>query len=122
MERKPRPGITCFHLCGAAGSPADGHTLGNLVPCCKDCNSKKGNRDWKAWAVSQGMRRREVMGIERYSREFLRLKWTHQELMDICPALITDYDRRRVAIIQALSDADIVATKILLAARRKHGN
>ena len=42
--------------------------------------------------------------------------------MDICPALITDYDRRRVAIIQALSDADIVATKILLAARRKHGN
>lgn len=23
-----------------------GHRYGNLVPCCKDCNSKKGNKDW----------------------------------------------------------------------------
>lgn len=24
-----------------------GHQIGNLVPCCKNCNSKKGNRDWR---------------------------------------------------------------------------
>lgn len=23
-----------------------GHQLGNLLPCCKDCNSAKGNKDW----------------------------------------------------------------------------
>jgi hypothetical protein len=23
-----------------------GHRLGNLLPCCKPCNSKKGNKDW----------------------------------------------------------------------------
>ncbi len=30
-----------------------GHQIGNLVPCCKDCNSKKGNKDWKAFLVSK---------------------------------------------------------------------
>src|SRR5687767_8294859 len=24
-----------------------GHQIGNLVPCCKSCNSKKGSKDWK---------------------------------------------------------------------------
>ena len=24
-----------------------GHQIGNLIPCCKDCNSKKGNKDWR---------------------------------------------------------------------------
>jgi hypothetical protein len=26
-----------------------GHRLGNLLPCCKLCNSKKGNKDWRAF-------------------------------------------------------------------------
>jgi hypothetical protein len=30
-----------------------GHQIGNLIPCCKDCNSKKGNRDWKAFLISK---------------------------------------------------------------------
>jgi hypothetical protein len=51
-------------LCVYCGSPAEtwdhvnatvrntrfsgfGHTLGNLLPCCKSCNSKKGNKEWR---------------------------------------------------------------------------
>jgi 5-methylcytosine-specific restriction endonuclease McrA len=30
-----------------------GHQIGNLMPCCKDCNSKKGNRDWKTFLISK---------------------------------------------------------------------
>ncbi len=30
-----------------------GHQVGNLIPCCKDCNSMKGNRDWKAFLISK---------------------------------------------------------------------
>jgi HNH endonuclease len=30
-----------------------GHQVGNLIPCCKDCNSKKGNRDWKTFLISK---------------------------------------------------------------------
>lgn len=25
-----------------------GHRLGNLMPCCKPCNSRKGNKHWQA--------------------------------------------------------------------------
>lgn len=25
-----------------------GHRIGNLLPCCKPCNSRKGNKPWKA--------------------------------------------------------------------------
>jgi hypothetical protein len=26
-----------------------GHRIGNLLPCCKTCNSKKGNKDWRTF-------------------------------------------------------------------------
>jgi len=26
-----------------------GHQLGNLVPCCRSCNSQKGSKSWKAY-------------------------------------------------------------------------
>lgn len=29
-----------------------GHTLGNLLPCCKPCNSKKGNKVWHDYIES----------------------------------------------------------------------
>ena len=28
-----------------------GHRLGNLLPCCKPCNSKKGNKHWKDYVL-----------------------------------------------------------------------
>lgn len=30
-----------------------GHQIGNLIPCCKDCNSKKGNLDWKIFLIKK---------------------------------------------------------------------
>jgi hypothetical protein len=27
----------------------NGHRIGNLLPCCKPCNSKKGNKHWKVF-------------------------------------------------------------------------
>jgi 5-methylcytosine-specific restriction endonuclease McrA len=26
-----------------------GHQINNLIPCCKDCNSAKGNKDWEVY-------------------------------------------------------------------------
>jgi hypothetical protein len=31
-----------------------GHRLGNLVPCCKPCNSEKGNKHWDAFLRQKG--------------------------------------------------------------------
>ena len=30
-----------------SGFSGHGHRLGNLLPCCKPCNSAKGNKDWR---------------------------------------------------------------------------
>ena len=30
-----------------------GHRLGNLLPCCKPCNSKKGNKNWKEFVLQR---------------------------------------------------------------------
>jgi hypothetical protein len=31
-----------------------GHRIGNLVPCCKPCNSRKGNKGWREYLSSIG--------------------------------------------------------------------
>jgi hypothetical protein len=43
-----------------------GHQVGNLIPCCKDCNSKKGNRDWKGFLITK--RPNELANPEKIKR------------------------------------------------------
>ncbi|HVV70377.1 MAG TPA: hypothetical protein VHI52_02590 [Verrucomicrobiae bacterium] len=43
-----------------------GHRLGNLLPCCKACNSKKGNKDWQAYLGQ--MKLTEAVRAERVER------------------------------------------------------
>lgn len=43
------PAETWDHVCAlvkAKQYSGYGHNLGNLVPCCRSCNARKGNRDW----------------------------------------------------------------------------
>lgn len=30
-----------------------GHQIGNLVPCCRDCNSRKGSKNWEEFVTQQ---------------------------------------------------------------------
>jgi hypothetical protein len=47
-----------------------GHRLGNLLPCCKLCNSRKGNKPWQqhlaSLPLSESERLRRAVLIERY--------------------------------------------------------
>jgi 5-methylcytosine-specific restriction endonuclease McrA len=43
-----------------------GHRIGNLLPCCKPCNSRKGNKEWRAFLRSLPIP--EPLRIERESR------------------------------------------------------
>ena len=51
-----------------------GHRLGNLLPCCKPCNSKKGNKDWRvflaALRATDAERRRRERLIEGYLKKY----------------------------------------------------
>ena len=51
-----RPAETWDHLHGLvknANLSGFGHQLGNLVPCCKGCNSRKGAKDWEAFLKNE---------------------------------------------------------------------
>ncbi len=37
-----------------------GHRLGNLLPCCKPCNSKKGSKNWRQYLASVGLPNEEL--------------------------------------------------------------
>lgn len=50
-----------------------GHRLGNLLPCCKPCNSKKGNKNWEVYVrslkVPQQERESRIETIARYLKK-----------------------------------------------------
>ena len=43
-----------------------GHTLGNLVPACRDCNSKRGNKPWAEWMRKRGVAEERIERIRRH--------------------------------------------------------
>lgn len=47
-EREAQTWDHLFALVKDSDPSGHGHTYGNLVPACKDCNSIKGNKDWRA--------------------------------------------------------------------------
>jgi len=88
-----------------------GHRLGNLLPCCKPCNSKKGNKPWEIYLDAVPMseedrgRRREI--IQRY----LATYFTREHR----PAQTAEYAQLlelRDRVIDIMRDADALAERI----------
>src|SRR5579883_3005957 len=88
-----------------------GHRLGNLLPCCKPCNSRKGNRSWLDYLQSLGLPpeilrvRREAIQqhIERYGRR------------DRVPDNTSEYaelQEVKAQVLQLLKRADDLASSI----------
>lgn len=88
-----------------------GHRLGNLLPCCKPCNSQKGNRHWEVHLASLPMASAErglrAQRIEQYIREF--------HCVDEKPEASEDAQRLeeiRVSILALMAEGDLVAERI----------
>jgi 5-methylcytosine-specific restriction endonuclease McrA len=68
LGQDPDAELLCAY-CGAAAQTWDhvfatvrdsqfsghGHQIGNLLPCCKPCNSAKGNKHWRAYLDQMGL-------------------------------------------------------------------
>jgi 5-methylcytosine-specific restriction endonuclease McrA len=66
LGQKPEDELMCVY-CGGEAETWDhliglvkdsqlrgyGHQIGNLIPCCGKCNSKKGSRDWQQFIESE---------------------------------------------------------------------
>lgn len=94
-----------------------GHQLGNLVPCCKTCNSKKGNRDW------QNFLRSRVTDDEEYSlREQRIMSYLNHFAteIDLSRAKLHDVEWQRYSeikrdILSLMREADLLAETLRVA-------
>ena len=118
----------CDLECAYCGSPAEtwdhvfatvrdsqfsgfGHRLGNLLPCCKPCNSRKGNKPWASHLSSLNLGQDELAdrrgAIERYLATYL--------VCDCIPEDSADrhrLDEIRRQVLSLLEEGDLVATRI----------
>jgi hypothetical protein len=88
-----------------------GHRLGNLLPCCKPCNSRKGNKPWGAHLASLPLAEEERAGrakaINRHIDVFGRVD---EQTMDT-----PDHqrlDQIRSQILALMTEGDEIAARI----------
>lgn len=94
-----------------------GHQVGNLVPCCRACNSLKGNRDWREFlrsAVPDPARRAK---IESVLGEYLRTFASEVDLSRAREERSQEWERYariKRQIIDLMAEADRLAAQLRL--------
>jgi hypothetical protein len=86
-----------------------GHRLGNLLPCCKPCNSRKGNKNWLAYLqtlpIAEALRADRESRIGRYLTEY--------GVKDVIPEHLPEYEQLqelRERVLQLFREADELAS------------
>lgn len=94
-----------------------GHQIGNLVPCCRDCNSSKRNKDWREFlrvTIPDAVKRQ---GIERDLQKYLITYAKEIDLKraeDENPTDWIRYNEIKAQIIELMSEADKLADRLRL--------
>ncbi len=92
-----------------------GHTLGNLVPCCKQCNSRKGNKPWHQFLESKvhdkAEFRRKSAIIEDYARK-RQTGMSYKDIQSMCASEVLDLVELKGVILTSMRKADEIAEKI----------
>ena len=85
-----------------------GHRLGNLLPCCKPCNSAKGNKDWRRFLAELGLPASTHQAAEHRIATYL----STLSLQDSVPDSSPEYERLlqvRTEVLGLLAEADELA-------------
>ena len=91
-----------------------GHQLGNLVPCCRHCNSRKGGKDWALFLseeIPEPRRSKLSKRLAEYQERFAN----HIDLSAAQarhPDDWTRYDSLRADIYRLMQEADRIAEKL----------
>lgn len=84
-----------------------GHQIGNLVPCCKDCNSKKGGKPFRDYvetlAISNSEKNNLICRLEKHLS--LANKIDADERTEVMEAK-NNYYAIRLKILKLMQDAD----------------
>lgn len=88
-----------------------GHRLGNLVPCCKPCNSKKGNKSWDTYLSALNQPEEELSSRRVLIQEYLSKHKVLDPLFENHP----DYQELheiKVRVLALLAQADVLVNQI----------
>jgi hypothetical protein len=87
------------------------HRIGNLLPCCKPCNSKKGNKDWRSFL--RGLHLTDDLYEEREGRidHYLVRYFVSDEVPKDSPEY-RKLQRIRRLVIKLIQEADKLASDI----------
>ncbi len=118
------PAMDADHLNGlvkATKYTGHGQVIGNLVPCCKDCNSRKGNMAWREWAEAENLSQRRIDQIAAYE-SLAPPAVSEDDLTEFYPDLMEAYERLRTLCKDTMRAADNLANEIQrLEAKRLKG-
>ena len=109
-----QPAETWDHLYGLVQNQryaGRGHEIGNLVPACKRCNSAKGSKDWRVFAVSRGVPEDRVQRIAEYETLIPEV-CDQSRLEELYPDLMSAYAELRLSVNNLLKVADGIATEV----------
>ena len=114
-----QPAETWDHLVGLVSAgrfSGYGHVLGNLVPCCKACNSAKGNKDWQSYLritiPDESAFNLQVSRITLYQRTYGAPGISYESISKAFPEQITQFERIQLEILDLMRQADILAEEI----------
>lgn len=86
-----------------------GHRLGNLLPCCKPCNSAKGDKNWRAFVEggSKKGKQARIAAIDAYL--------TKHPIQEVALEVSSEHVRleeNKTQVLKLLAEADDIAKKI----------
>ena len=94
-----------------------GHQIGNLVPACQQCNSKKGRKDWEKFVEEKFSNKRKRNEVKRRIKRYLA---SYAKEVDIknakqcCPEEWREFKDIKNKIFNLMKEADNVAAKLRL--------
>ncbi|MFN8528235.1 MAG: HNH endonuclease [Anaerolineae bacterium] len=93
-----------------------GHTLGNLVPCCRECNSRKSGKNWRNYLeiICSDAQVREIKAqqIQSYIDNFLPHITSPEEMLARFPEEMAELDAMLIEIGKLVKSADELALKV----------
>jgi len=91
-----------------------GHVVGNLLPCCKKCNSEKGNRDWEDFLKKKmpSNSAKKIENLKRYFEKYLPKKFDYEEIKTLCPDEINQLNVIKDRIKALFKEADVLAEAV----------
>jgi hypothetical protein len=127
LKQDPNKNLKCV-FCGKSASSWDhlfplvkdkefygyGNWLGNLVPCCTDCNQRKRGVDWSEFLKKKDPRSFQAKKklLRKYYRKYGRARITSSKIEHLCGAEMRRLSRLREIIFERMKEADRVASVI----------